>query len=134
MLTHHIALLERHELYTPVPRPLPSGVALIQERQRTWARLSDLAEQWAMGEGLEIDVDPYERAGADGKPATWGVRYTVLVGRGIEAINGRRRELPPWTWTDRWQLWRSRFLRLERPDMTAVRGGKVVPLRRGRGA
>jgi hypothetical protein len=128
MITHHIALTERHELYLPVPRPLPTGSDLILRRQRAWAQLSDLAETWADGEGLEIEADPFERQAPDGRPAVWGVGFTVTVGRGVESLNSTRRGLPPWVWSDRWQTWRTRFLRLERPHLSAVRGGNVVPL------
>ena len=134
MATHHIALVEKHELYVPVPRPTPDGVALMQLRQRTWAQLTDIAESWAAGEGLEIDLDPYERTGPDGRPGSWGVRFTVMVGRGMESMDSRRRDLPPWTWSDRWQTWRTRFLRLERPGLTAVAGGRVLPFPGGGGA
>ena len=134
MAAHHVSLVERHAFFLPVPRPCPEGPRLLELRHRTWSQLSDLAEGWAVKEGIEIEVDPYEQQDHHGRPAQWGVRFTIVVGKGLESADGRRKDLPAWTWSIRWKQWQSRFRRMERPHMRSVPSGNVVPFERDSGA
>lgn len=129
---HHADLVERHAITFHVPEPVPTGDLLIRSRQRIWSELSRIASEWASSEGVVVEIDTFEKPAVPGRPLTWGVKFTIVVGKGVITDDETP---PPWTWSKRWRLWFARFRHLDRPDLRVLPGGlaDVIPISRTSG-
>lgn len=127
-ITHAADLIERHAITMPAPDPAPDPSLLPQVRQRAWNRLMQVAERWAAAEDVAIECEPFETQYDDGTPRTWGVRFTVVVGRGTEAVDPDT-PAPPWDWSARWQAWGETFRIMARPELKLITNAQVIDLR-----